>query len=757
MRVQKTAYYCCVFIFLNCSWGFTQTYDWPLRQNYGVSATFGEYRYDHFHAGIDLSTNGETGLPVVAAADGHVYRLKIQKRAYGKALYIRHLDGMISVYAHLESYSTELGLEQLYQKRIAELGTRYVGDIMLDAPVAVKKGEVVAFSGESGAGLPHLHFELRKTESVAINPLTNGLRDSLDPVAPTFQAFYMYPLNADSAVEGNPETKMIRLKKKDLYYVPENTPVVRGDFIVSVSAYDSALRPYHRGPYKLAFSIDKQLLYSLAFNELSYVEPPGLGLVYDLGKPGPSYFEHPILLSQLAESGTELGQTVVPFATGALTPGIHTLQIEAVDSNNNSSLAHIDFIVNRPPSIRIENVSADGMDMVVNTTVTDTDWKANGPFNLAAEVEYSADEGKSFLPFPRTILDTQSGLEAVRISHRIPLDQIPVSRILVKARGYDGIEYSSYALADISIGPELSLIAEGVVPQGKVEITPYSNSVKVSLDTQRIVPVPVSMKTGTPPVDIPMIAADLISYEAILPVPKTTGQMEFAVAGNATVSLPVYYVARGTSARIKGGNYELLFEPDNLYWDTFVWPKILPYYPARYMPLIGPMVQLGPRGVPMKNKAAIRFQYPADLENPERLNVYIWNRISEKWSPIASKPEPDTNTVVAGISYFDLFALIYDNVAPVITPIFPKRNSSTSNTTPKLAATIRDTGMDVDDEKVTFYVDNNPYTADYDPDRNVATLKIETPLSKGSHSFYVVAADYAGNRTQSTKIIFRIR
>jgi hypothetical protein len=175
------------------------------------------------------------------------------------------------------------------------------------------------------------------------------------------------------------------------------------------------------------------------------------------------------------------------------------------------------------------------------------------------------------------------------------------------------------------------------------------------------------------------------------------------------------------------------------------------------MPLIGPMLQLEPRGVPMKNQAAIRFKYPSDLEKPERLSVYSWNRELQKWSSIVSKRDSSTNTVIAGIRYFDLYALIYDNVAPVITPIFPKRKSSTSNQTPKLAAVVRDTGMDVDDERVTFFVDKEEYQAEYDPDRNLATVKIETPLSKGYHSFYVVAYDYAGNKTQSPKVTFRIR
>lgn len=757
MRVFTTAYFCCCFLFLYCSFALADTYGWPLRENFGISATFGEYRYDHFHAGIDLSTNGDTGLPVLAVADGEIYRLKIQKRAYGKAIYVRHTDGVVSVYAHLESYSTDLGLEQLYQKKIIETGTRYTGDIQLDAPIKVRKGDVIAFSGESGAGLPHLHFELRKTESIPVNPLTNGLKDSLDPVPPTFQGIYLYPLDASSAVDGVLETKAIRLKKGDLYFVPDTTPVVRGDFLVSVSAYDSALRPYHRAPNKFGFSVDGRLLYELEFNEFSYLEPASFGLVYDLGKPGPSYFEHPIVLTQLADVRPPFAQTVVPFPTHSLSPGIHTLEIVASDSNNNTSIAHVDFIVNRPPAMRIDSVAANGKDLVLNSTVTDEDWKANGPFHLAGEVQYSVDNGKTFLPFPQTTLNLQSNQDAVRIDYRIPMDQITAPQILVKARGFDGVEYSPYFLAAVSTGPTPTMLAAAAIPSGNVRVTTYSNAVKVSLETERILPARVSLQTGQPPVTIAMQAADLIAYEAVLPAPKTSGLVPYTVGPNPTVSIPVHFVPRKTSARLSGENYELLFEPDNLFWDTFVWPKSLPSYPARYLPVIGPMLQIGPRGVPMKNKAAIRFHYPADLEKPERLNIYIWNRVSERWSPIGSKRDFSTNTVVAGVGYFDLYALIYDNVSPVITSIFPKRNSSTTNPTPKLAATIRDSGMDVDDEKVTFFVDNVAYKADYDPDRNVASVKIDTPLSKGYHSFYVAAYDYAGNKTESTKINFRIK
>ena len=65
----------------------------PLLDIIAPVASFGEYRPDHLHPGVDLSTGGRTGLPVVAVADGEIYRLKVEWRGYGRALYLRHADG----------------------------------------------------------------------------------------------------------------------------------------------------------------------------------------------------------------------------------------------------------------------------------------------------------------------------------------------------------------------------------------------------------------------------------------------------------------------------------------------------------------------------------------------------------------------------------------------------------------------------------------------------------------------------------------
>ena len=73
-----------------------------------LSGSFAELRSNHFHAGLDLKTQGKEGLKVYASAGGHVSRIKISHFGYGKALYVTHPNGYTSVYAHLQKFSPKI-------------------------------------------------------------------------------------------------------------------------------------------------------------------------------------------------------------------------------------------------------------------------------------------------------------------------------------------------------------------------------------------------------------------------------------------------------------------------------------------------------------------------------------------------------------------------------------------------------------------------------------------------------------------------
>ena len=83
-----------------------QKYTSPLDFKLLLSGTFGELRSNHFHAGIDLKTQGVEGQNIRSIADGYVSRIKVSTWGYGKVIYINHpKTGHTSVYAHLSAFN----------------------------------------------------------------------------------------------------------------------------------------------------------------------------------------------------------------------------------------------------------------------------------------------------------------------------------------------------------------------------------------------------------------------------------------------------------------------------------------------------------------------------------------------------------------------------------------------------------------------------------------------------------------------------
>ena len=73
-----------------------------------LAGNFGELRSNHFHAGIDIKTQGVTGQDVIASAEGYVSRIKVQHGGYGKIVYIDHPNGYTTTYAHLNKFSKKI-------------------------------------------------------------------------------------------------------------------------------------------------------------------------------------------------------------------------------------------------------------------------------------------------------------------------------------------------------------------------------------------------------------------------------------------------------------------------------------------------------------------------------------------------------------------------------------------------------------------------------------------------------------------------
>lgn len=181
-----------------------------------LSGNFGELRPNHFHSGFDFKTQKKEGFPVFAAADGYVYRIKISEFGYGKAIYINHPNGYTTVYGHLQS---GFGDVEKYIKKVQYKAKSYEVDSTLNPnDLFVKKEDVIAITGNTGGSDgPHLHFEIRNTQSEKIiNPMYFGF-DALIPDSkrPNISSLWVYTIDENSIANQSKRPISVNLSLQD--------------------------------------------------------------------------------------------------------------------------------------------------------------------------------------------------------------------------------------------------------------------------------------------------------------------------------------------------------------------------------------------------------------------------------------------------------------------------------------------------------------------------------------------------------------
>ena len=252
----------------------------PLKIPTILSGTFGELRSNHFHSGLDIKTQGRTGLKVHAAAEGYVSRIKISHYGYGKALYVKHPNGYTTVYAHLEKFSPKI--EAYVKKRQYENESFTIELFPNASEIALTKEEHIAFSGNTGgSGGPHLHFEIRDGSSRPMNPMLFGF-DIADTRKPLVNTVWLYPLNDNAQING--QNKPYRLKTTEIKggNLKADTVIALGAIGVGVSTVDQQDGAYNKnGIYRINSKVNGTTNFELKMKRFSFSETRYLNRMID--------------------------------------------------------------------------------------------------------------------------------------------------------------------------------------------------------------------------------------------------------------------------------------------------------------------------------------------------------------------------------------------------------------------------------------------------------------------------------------------
>lgn len=230
----------------------------PLKGELGITGTLGEYRWSRLHHGIDISTGGKIGVPVYAVDRGRVLHFGYKRYGIGYHISLEHPDGRISRYGHLSGFAEKILRCGCIKNDLDQIKFREEFFLEPDETIEFQSGELLAYSGDSGAGFAHLHFEYIEDDQL-LDPLQYGLVVR-DDTAPVLSYVDLVPANRHARINGQKKT-------------------IRLDLELSSSKSEKGIA---MGSYRISKQ-KKLLIFGSVLARVAYYDPSGksrLGLAF---------------------------------------------------------------------------------------------------------------------------------------------------------------------------------------------------------------------------------------------------------------------------------------------------------------------------------------------------------------------------------------------------------------------------------------------------------------------------------------------
>jgi len=248
----------------------------PIDFKIQIAGNFGELRSNHFHTGLDILTQGVVGKKVYAIADGYVSRIYISGGGYGNALYVTHPNGYVSVFGHLKAFNKKISA---FLDSVQHAKKQFAMNLYpLPAQFPVKKGDVIAFAGNSGRSSgPHIHFEIRDRETEEpINPFLFGIAVK-DDVQPKIFSVTQYSFSDTINWDDFSKTKYKTISGK--------TIKANGNTGFGIEMFDYTTGRHNtNGVYNLKLKIDDTLYFESQFDRLSFYTNRYINSYIDYGE-----------------------------------------------------------------------------------------------------------------------------------------------------------------------------------------------------------------------------------------------------------------------------------------------------------------------------------------------------------------------------------------------------------------------------------------------------------------------------------------
>lgn len=351
----------------------------PLNISINLAANFGAVRSNHFHMGLDIRTNSQENLSVVATADGYISRIKVERYGFGNAMYVTHPNGYTTVYAHLNKYFDKL---DEYVKEQQYKDEKWEQDITFSPnQFPVTKGQLIALSGNTGGSAgPHLHFEIRDTKTEeCINPLLFGFNIP-DGIAPIISGLYWYDRRFSTY---EPGANGVAVKNAGNTYTSNVIQVNSPQISFAIKAVDKANQGFNLGIYDAELLMDGKLVYSFKIDRIHYDDTRYINSCVDYAK----FVKDKLSIQYLSSlSGMKL-QNYSSGADGIINlpdNEVHNIEIILKDINGNTSQLTTKVQLNQSSNKILSN------DKTVIPNESKTIKTENAEINLSKNAVYDA-------------------------------------------------------------------------------------------------------------------------------------------------------------------------------------------------------------------------------------------------------------------------------------------------------------------------------------------------------------------------------
>jgi len=708
-------------------------YVWPTNVKPKITSSFAEFRSSHFHAGIDIGTNNRIGAKVYASRDGYIARIDMSPHGYGRHLVVRHPDGFYTTYGHLSAFGEPL--ERVVRTEQLRQGKFSIEMKFQPTDFPVRKGEVIAFSGESGTGKAHLHFEIRDENFNPVNPLLfPNIRQFTDTEPPVFQRLALTPMDEHSFVEYEFAPKIYRAhaRNKATFTIAE---VIRatGALGFSVDAVDRVNNTRYRSSvYAFDFQVDGTTIFTSRRDRFPEGETRQVGVDFDWslwrerrGRFQKLYVDEGNTLPFYDRRNQFDG--VVDLKN--FPEGLHKFKIIASDYSGNSSELTGMFVLNHPPVIGIARGVGESLTAYIpnsgsvasveigTKTFSSTTWKVH---------EYK----KNLLTFNNDSLSlsvSRKDADLVRVvakniwgTHSFP------AFYFLKLPRTSG----TAAISTEVDGSFLKVWLESRSPFTAIPSLQIEQGSSVS-------PVPLRAITVNEYTGVYKLSGSFNGTSHIKAFCEIGGERTEVFESFDLITVTP---EQGGSVQSDDGNLSVSFDPGTVFAPLH--PIVEKTSATRY--------EVEPRDVLLRGAISATMRYLPEKDLDEKLALYVNN--GGGWNLTGAERNRQIRAFLLRTgNSLGSFGLLSDEQRPRISRW--RASSANAKGRPLFSFSVYDNLSGVDDDELSVYLNGERIIPEYDPEKRIVFYIPLDPLPRGRYTAQIEVKDRVGNAAHLTKTL----